>query len=45
MMDSSELKTGKVTSIRGSVIDVWFESPLPAINTLLLTGKEKKIKM
>jgi len=45
MMDSSELKTGKVTSIRGSVIDVWFESPLPAINTLLLTGKENKIKM
>jgi len=41
----SELNTGKVTSIRGSVVDVWFESHLPAINTLLLTGKEKQIKM
>jgi len=26
-------------------VDVWFESHLPAINTLLLTGKEKQIKM
>lgn len=26
-------------------MDVWFESHLPAINTLLLTGKEKQIKM
>jgi F-type H+-transporting ATPase subunit beta len=41
----SELNTGKVTSIRGSVIDIWFQKDLPAINTLLLTGKDQKIKI
>jgi len=42
---NSESNTGKVTSVRGSVVDIWFESHLPAINTLLLTGKDKQIKM
>ncbi len=42
---NSESNTGKVTSIRGSVVDAWFESELPAINTLLLTGNENQIKM
>ncbi len=34
-----------MTSIRGSVVDVWFNSHLPAINTSLLTGKDQLIKM
>ncbi|WP_223267189.1 F0F1 ATP synthase subunit beta [Polaribacter sp. IC073] len=41
----NESNIGKVTSIRGSVVDVWFQEDLPAINTLLLTGKNKKIKI
>jgi F-type H+-transporting ATPase subunit beta len=38
---------GKVTRIRGSVVDVFFQNDLPAINTLLLTGtdNEKKIEV
>ena len=34
---------GKVISIRGSVVDVWFEKDLPAIYSLLHTGKDKQI--
>lgn len=37
--------TGKVTSIRGSVVDICFDTRLPAINTLLLTGQEEQIKV
>jgi F-type H+-transporting ATPase subunit beta len=37
--------SGRVTSIRGSVVDVYFEHHLPAINTLLLTAKDENIKM
>ena len=40
-----DVNIGKVASIRGSVVDVWFEAHLPAINTLLLTGKNNQIKM
>ena len=42
---NKESSTGKIIRIRGSVVDVWFESNLPAINTLLITGNEKQIKM
>lgn len=34
---------GSVVNIRGSVVDVRFESRLPAINTLLRTGPEGRI--
>jgi len=34
---------GKVISVRGSVVDVWFGNTLPPINTLLLTGKDSEI--
>ncbi len=37
------LTIGKVISIRGSVVDVWFASQLPSINTLLLSGKQNDI--
>ena len=41
----NEQNIGKVTSIRGSVVDVWFQEDLPAINTLLLAGEDQKIKI
>ena len=44
-MVKNDLNIGKVTSIRGSVVDIWFQNDLPAINTLLLTGKNNKIKI
>ena len=37
------LKEGKVLNVRGSVVDVYFESQLPLINTLLHTGNEYQI--
>lgn len=40
-----ESNTGEVISIRGSVVDVWFDKQLPLINTLLVTGAGKRIKM
>lgn len=40
---SSSLNYGKVISVRGSVVDVWFETDLPAIYTLLHAGQHKEI--
>jgi F-type H+-transporting ATPase subunit beta len=37
------LNHGKIISVRGSVVDVWFEHDLPPIYTLLHCGKENKI--
>ena len=37
------LTIGKVISIRGSVVDVWFVNQLPSINTLLLSGRQNDI--
>jgi F-type H+-transporting ATPase subunit beta len=37
------LHSGKIVSVRGSVIDVWFEHDLPPIYTLLHTGKDKQV--
>jgi len=37
------LNYGKIVSVRGSVIDIWFEKNLPSIYTLLHTGKNKEI--
>jgi len=34
---------GVVTSVRGSVVDVRFDGPLPPINSVLRTGEDKKI--
>lgn len=42
---NSESNIGKITSIRGSVVEVWFQDHLPAINNLLLTGKDKQIQL
>lgn len=38
-----DIKPGKIVSIRGSVVDVWFETNLPPVYTLLHTGKNKEI--
>jgi F-type H+/Na+-transporting ATPase subunit beta len=40
---NKEVNYGKVISIRGSVVDVFFETHLPSINALLHTGKDNKI--
>ena len=37
--------SGKIISVRGSVVDVWFENNLPPIYTLLHTGKDKEISI
>lgn len=34
---------GKIISVRGSVVDVYFENNLPPVYTLLHSGKDKKI--
>jgi F-type H+/Na+-transporting ATPase subunit beta len=31
--------TGRIISIRGGVVDIWFDTDLPPINTLLYAGK------
>jgi len=37
------LNYGTIESVRGSVVDVWFETSLPSIYTLLHSGKDKEI--
>lgn len=34
---------GKIISVRGSVVDVWFEKNLPPIYTVLHSGKNKEV--
>ena len=36
---------GRITSIRGSVVDVWFDTNLPPVYTLLHTGKNKEVSV
>lgn len=40
---SSTVFDGKIISIRGSVVDVWFEQQVPPIFTLIHTGKNDEI--
>jgi F-type H+-transporting ATPase subunit beta len=40
---SNSLNTGKVVSVRGSVVDVWFEKKLPSIYTSLHSGKDNQM--
>ena len=37
--------TGKITSVRGSVVDISFEHSLPPVYTLLKAGKDEKISI
>lgn len=37
------LQYGKIISVRGSVVDVWFNSDLPSIYSILFTGENKKV--
>ena len=37
------LNYGKIVSVRGSVIDAWFDHPLPAVYTLLRAGEHEEI--
>ncbi len=43
MSGTPKQRTGVVVSIRGSVIDVKFEQPLPRIRAVLRTGKKREI--
>ncbi|MBC7687921.1 MAG: hypothetical protein H7211_07055 [Aquabacterium sp.] len=38
-----KVNNGKIISVRGSVVDVFFENDLPQINSLLHTGKDKNV--
>ncbi|MEH6406090.1 MAG: F0F1 ATP synthase subunit beta [Leeuwenhoekiella sp.] len=40
---SKKLQYGKIISVRGSVVDVRFENNLPAVYTVLRSGKDKQI--
>ncbi|MDQ6813289.1 MAG: F0F1 ATP synthase subunit beta, partial [Bacteroidota bacterium] len=42
---SDKVRYGKIISVRGSVVDVWFDNNLPPIYTLLHTGKDKQIAL
>lgn len=37
------LSTGRVISIRGSVVDIWFKKDLPSLNTVILCGENEDI--
>ena len=43
--NNSSLCEGRVVSVRGSVVDIWFDQDLPPIFTLLFTGKDKQISV
>jgi F-type H+-transporting ATPase subunit beta len=36
-------QTGLVTAVRGGIVDVWFSSQLPSIQSLLLAGKSGEV--
>jgi F-type H+-transporting ATPase subunit beta len=36
---------GKIVSVRGSVVDAWFDTALPDINTMLHTRKDKQVSI
>lgn len=40
---NSTLSFGKIISVRGSVVDVWFENNLPSVYTLLHTGEKNEV--
>ena len=37
------LTSGKVISIRGSVVDIWFPKDLPSVNTVIIAGEKEDI--
>lgn len=41
--DNNKLILGKVVAVRGSVVDIWFDSKLPSINTLIHAGPNNAI--
>jgi F-type H+-transporting ATPase subunit beta len=43
MMNSAPSHVGTILAVRGSVIDIRFDAELPAINTLLRSGKDGKV--
>ncbi len=44
-IQEEKAQRGKIVSIRGSVVDVMFESNIPPINTVIHTGSNKKVSV
>lgn len=42
---NNSVNFGKIISVRGSVVDVWFENNLPPIYTVLNTGENKQVSI
>lgn len=42
--DDTNTENGRITGVRGSVVDVRFDSHLPSINQVLLSGKENEFR-
>src|SRR5580658_3026652 len=40
---NKSLNIGKIVSVQGSVVDVWFENNLPPVNSLIHSGKNKQV--
>jgi len=38
-----QMRNGKIISVRGSVVDVWFDEHLPPVYTLLHSGKDEQV--
>ena len=43
--NNNSLSDGKIISVRGSVVDVWFAHNLPPIYSLLFAGEKKQISI
>jgi F-type H+-transporting ATPase subunit beta len=41
--DDNFIQYGKIVSVRGSVVDVWFENNLPAVFTILYAGRNNEV--
>ena len=42
-LNENALNTGKIISVRGSVVDAWFSNNLPMVYSVLYTGKQNEI--
>ena len=45
MKDESRLSIGRITSIRGGIVDMRFEDALPSIRSIVHAGSERKVKI
>ena len=43
--NNNPLSDGKIISVRGSVVDIWFQHNLPPVFSLLFAGEKKQISI